>query len=225
MSMQEIVAIRLLTFKGLKNKLKAFQWMGKKLAKPWEATGLVFSKHMGVGAGNGFSILPDFSMYAFIGLFESEVTKEEFFSKDLEWKEFESLSCQLQGVDGSVIKVHGQWNGKNPFNIFPLADKSNKMAVITRASIDWKKAWLFWMNVPKSSRNIQANEELLLAKGVGELPLVEQATVSIWNSQESLEKFAYRSANHQPMIKKTRKYNWYKEEMFVRMEVLKTYGI
>lgn len=223
--MQEIVAVRLLTFQGFSHKLKAFQWMGKKLANPWTSQGLVFSKHLGVGAGNGFSILPDFSMYAFVGLFESTQAMDDFFSNHEEWKTFEGLSSKVQGFDGVVIKVHGLWNGKSPFVAQEVESSTGMMAVITRASIDWKKAWLFWWNVPKSSRNIQQNEDLLLAKGVGESPLVEQATVSIWRNQQALEKFAYRSANHQPMIKKTRLHNWYKEEMFVRMAVLNTYGL
>ncbi|MEN9386260.1 MAG: hypothetical protein RLZZ185_1001, partial [Bacteroidota bacterium] len=29
-----------------------------------------------------------------------------------------------------------------------------------------------------------------------------------------------QSKEHAPMIKKTRKYDWYKEEMFVRMKVV-----
>lgn len=223
--MQEIVSIRILQFKGFKNQFKAFQWMGKKLSKPWEAPGLVFSKHLGVGGGNGFSIIPDFSMYSFLGVFNSQQAADHFFESDLEWKELMSLSSGWKGFDGKAIKGHGLWNGKNPFKIQVDNHPEGKIAVLTRASIQWKKAYLFWLNVPYSSRNLTQNKDLIFAKGVGEMPLVEQATLSIWKNQQALENFAYRSKNHQPMIRKTRQYNWYKEEMFIRLRVLREYFI
>ncbi|MEY2998906.1 MAG: Spheroidene monooxygenase, partial [Bacteroidota bacterium] len=61
-------------------------------------------------------------------------------------------------------------------------------------------------------------------KGVGEYPLVEQATMSVWNSADELDAFAYRSRQHAPMVQKTRKHQWYSEEMFIRMEVLNVIG-
>ncbi|MEY3855064.1 MAG: Spheroidene monooxygenase, partial [Bacteroidota bacterium] len=60
------------------------------------------------------------------------------------------------------------------------------------------------------------------AKGVGEFPLTEQATCSLWESAAHIDAFAYKSNEHSPMIKKTRQFNWYREEMFVRMKVLRT---
>lgn len=223
--MNQLIAIRFLEFKGFERKFKAFQWMGKKLAKPWVDQGLVFSKHLGVGAGNGFSIFPDFSSYAFLGVFESKDDANRFFEHNSEWKEWVSLSETCRGVDGVAIKGHGLWNGKQPFEIESGMTTKGRVAVITRASIDWKKAPLFWWNVPRSSRHIQENESLVLAKGVGEMPLLEQATFSIWENQQALDQFAYRSKDHQPMIKKTRAYAWYKEEMFIRMAVVASYGL
>ncbi len=223
--MQQIVAIRILNFKSIKNKFKAFQWMGSKLSAPWKASGLGFSKHMGVGAGNGFSIIPDFSKYVFIGVFDSEQDSKDFFSKNQEWLEFNSLAESWFGFDGIAIKGHGLWNGKNPFIIQEDIKKEGKVAVITRASIDWKKAHLFWLNVPNSSRHLEKNKDLIFAKGVGEMPIVEQATLSIWKNHEALENFAYRSNSHRPMIQKTRKIKWYKEELFIRLRVVKEYFI
>lgn len=223
--MSQLIAIRFLEFKGFERKFRAFQWMGKKWAKPWVDQGLVFSKHLGVGAGNGFSIFPDFSSYAFLGVFESKEDANRFFEHNSEWKEFEGLSASCKGIDGLAIKGHGFWNGRQPFDIQADHPADGMVAVITRASIDWKKAPLFWFNVPRSSRHIQDNPDLVLAKGVGEMPLVEQATLSIWKNQKALEQFAYRSKDHQPMIKKTRAYAWYKEEMFIRMAVVTSYGL
>lgn len=223
--MGQIVAIRFLHFNPFKNRFRAFQWMGRKWINPWEGEGLVFSKHLGVGAGKGFSIFPDFSQYVFLGVFDSQALADQFFLENKDWNDWLSLADSWKGIDGKAIKGHGLWNGKNPFILQEDSDLEGKLAVITRASIAWTKAIFFWANVPKSSRGLSENEDLLLAKGVGEAPLIEQATISIWKNQSALENFAYRSKNHQPMIKKTRELRWYKEEMFIRLRVLKEYFI
>jgi hypothetical protein len=56
--------------------------------------------------------------------------------------------------------------------------------------------------------------------GIGELPLVEQATFSVWSNAEALEGFAYRSPGHAKRIRETHKYGWYSEEQFTRFAVL-----
>lgn len=222
----QAISIRFLSFKGFSKKRFAFAAMGKSRFKPWTGEGLVFAKHLGVGMGNGFSVIPDFSTYAFLGVFESEESSKLFFTKNAQWLEYASQSDTITGWDAYAIKGHGSWNGKQPFQFHDLPpDFDGKIAVITRASIRWSQAWRFWMNVPASSKNIELQEGLLLAKGVGELPIVEQATFSLWNSQKELDQFAYRSRQHAPMIKKTRQYNWYKEEMFVRMAVVMNYEL
>lgn len=221
----QIVSIRFLTFKGFANKRLALAEMGRSRFNPWKAEGLILAKHLGVGKGNGFSIFPDFSTYAFLGVFETAELANEFFTKDHRWLELKAKTDHISGWDGFAIKAHGTWNQQQPFQLYDLPqDYTGQIAVITRASIRWSQAWRFWMNVPASSKNIELQNGLLLAKGVGELPLVEQATFSLWNSQKELDQFAYKSRQHAPMIKKTRQYNWYKEEMFVRMVVIKVIG-
>lgn len=214
------ISIRFLQFKGFQNKRLAFAAMGQSLNAPWQSDGLVFAKHMGVGKGNGFSIWPDFSMYAFVAIFESESKASSFFASNQRWNNLASAASDIKVYEGFAIKGHGTWNGKQPFDWQELpADFSGKVAVITRASIRWSQAWRFWLNVPSASRHIDQQEGLLFAKGVGELPLVEQATISIWDSIKSLEQYAYKTRQHAQMIKKTRKFNWYKEEMFIRIAI------
>jgi hypothetical protein len=96
----------------------------------------------------------------------------------------------------------------------------DEVAVLTRARIKWSQALRFWWNVPGASRHLDQLPDLMYRKGVGELPLVEQATLSVWRNAEALDAFAYRSREHAPMVRKTREYGWYSEEMFLRMKVL-----
>ena len=57
-------------------------------------------------------------------------------------------------------------------------------------------------------------------KGVGELPIIEQATISIWKSEQSMKDYAYSDKSHLKIIHKARKNNWYSEELFVRSNII-----
>ena len=54
---EKIISIRFLSFKGFLNKRFGFAQMGISFINPWKHSGLLFSKHLGVGAGNGFSLV------------------------------------------------------------------------------------------------------------------------------------------------------------------------
>ncbi|UOQ77376.1 hypothetical protein MUN84_01260 [Hymenobacter sp. 5516J-16] len=62
------------------------------------------------------------------------------------------------------------------------------------------------------------------AIGLGELPVVRQATFSLWESQQAMQDYAYRSEKHKQVIKLTRQENWYGEELFARFRVVRTEG-
>lgn len=221
----DLITIRFLRFDGLRSCWSAFAEMGRKLRRPWIADGLVFSKHFGSGAGQGFSILPDFNTYVFLGAWAQTDDANRFFSSNTEWIALQQTTTDVWGWDAVPIKGHGTWHGQQPFryNQQP-ANWNGEIGVITRASIKLSQAARFWWNVPASSKNIHAHAGMLFSKGIGETPLLEQATVSLWKSEADLQQFAYRSKEHAPMVKKTRLYNWFDEEMFMRMAVTKRIG-
>jgi len=90
------------------------------------------------------------------------------------------------------------------------------IAVITRARIKWKYLWAFWKDVPAASKSLEPFDARWTGKGIGEWPLIQQATFSIWENQEAMMDFAYRNPEHRKVIQKTRKLGWYSEEMFAR---------
>ena len=219
------VTVRFLHFSGTQAKWKAFTEMGRARFEFWKAEGLLFSKHLGSGAGKGFSILPDLSTYAWLGVWNSSEHAKQFFSNDTRWLKFRSLAADCSGWDGIPIRSHGTWNGQQPFvSASDLGGWTGRVAVLTRASIRRSKALRFWMNVPGSSKGIENQPGLIFAKGVGELPLVEQATLSLWDNVQSVQAFAYKGQAHAPMVRKTRETGWYSEEMFVRMAVMNEFG-
>jgi hypothetical protein len=217
---EQIISFRFLSFEGFSNKRFAFAEMGRSFVQSWKSEGLSFTKHLGVGAGNGFSIWPDFSSYAFLGVFDNQAASDHFFASNERWLTLSSNSFAIKGWDAVAIKGHGTWNGSNPFSI--VEDPGNgPLLVMTRASIVWYKSPIFWFYVSHASKYLENRAGLLFAKGVGEFPLIEQATLSLWDSSENLDAFAYKSKEHKPMIKKTRTIGWYSEEMFTRFRVVK----
>src|SRR6056300_1949077 len=67
--MSTVTSLTLFTFK--KNKFWAFQQMGTAPKKMKQVRGLQFFKFLGTGGGQGFSLRPDFSTYAFLGVWNN----------------------------------------------------------------------------------------------------------------------------------------------------------
>ncbi|MEJ7661268.1 MAG: hypothetical protein WKG07_17525 [Hymenobacter sp.] len=77
------------------------------------------------------------------------------------------------------------------------------MAVLTRASIRLRRAPRFWRFIEPTSRALAGAEGLRLAIGLGELPLVRQATFSLWDSAQAMQQYAYRDVRHREVIQLT----------------------
>ena len=75
----------------------------------------------------------------------------------------------------------------------------------------------FWSMVPGSSAAHDVADGLIFSKGIGEVPLLEQATFTIWVNTQSMVNFAYKSF-HAEAVKITRKRNGFNEEMFTRLK-------
>jgi hypothetical protein len=118
------------------------------------------------------------------------------------------------------LQSHGLWGKTNPFEPSKRSlAPDEKIGIITRATLRPSRLLEFWRAVPKASKAIQQAKGVLWYKGIGEWPLVQQATFSLWNSLEDVKDFAYKSTHHAAIVKKTRKRNWYKEDLFARFAV------
>jgi heme-degrading monooxygenase HmoA len=98
------------------------------------------------------------------------------------------------------------------------------IAVLTRATIRLNKLSAFWKNVETVSSQMRTAKGFITSVGIGEVPFIKQATFSIWQSKEYMKQFAYNMQQHAEVIKKTRKENWYSEEMFVRFKIVASSG-
>ncbi|MCC7299163.1 MAG: DUF3291 domain-containing protein [Bacteroidia bacterium] len=224
--MASITTLTLFRFPNLKSKLWAFGQMQFAHAFIAKSPGLQFYKLMGSGRDLGFSIFPDWGVYALLGVWEHEQAAHDFFNHSEIYKRYQNRSSEQWTVFMKPIQTKGLWSGINPFTPAVDLDAHNPLiAVITRATIRTNKLFKFWRFVPKSQRPIQRGcEGLIYTKGVGEVPIVQMATFSVWENLDSLKNFAHNSAEHREAMKKTQQIHWYKEELFTRFQPFKTIG-
>ena len=220
----QITTISFFKYTSLRNKfwgLKMMQFAHKSLAK---TSGLSFYRLLGSGKGRGFNPLPDWSVYCLIQVWESEEDAHTFFNSSNLMKQYKVHTDELFTLYMKNISVSGTWIGKTPFKKVVDLDPDLPIAVITRATIKWNWLLRFWKYVPTSQQGLDGNEGLIYTKGVGEIPIVQMATFSLWQNFEAVKQFAYKSKQHQEAIKKTRKNNWYREELFARFQPYKSTG-
>lgn len=183
-----------------------------------------FSKLMGTGGKSGFSVWPDWSTYLLLQVWKSSAEAEAFFQKNEWYGEYRQRASQFLRVEARAFRSHGKWNGLNPFENQTGNADAPTIGVLTRASIKPGLLPQFWRYVPGVSKNIFERPGLYMAKGVGEIPLLEQATFSIWDSVKLMQQFAYEQKEHARVVKKTRELEWYSEELFARFEILSVKG-
>ncbi len=175
---------------------------------------------MGSGAGNGFSIVPDLTTFCLLQHWQDDASKKQFFNDHEYWNTYRARAKHHLDLDLLPLKVRGSWDQRNPFPTHKPIHPEGKIAVLTRATIKKRFIPKFWSQVPMVSRPVRHAKGHIFSKGVGELPLFLQATVSVWESKEDMYNYAYRNRQHLEMIKKTRELGWYKEELFAEFLVL-----
>lgn len=188
--------------------------------------GLGFFKLLGSGAANGFGLWPNLDRYALMAVWEDAAAAETFFAQHPLWAEYKRRSAETWAVYLAPLKAHGLWDGQTPFAYAPDPPGSANapVAVLTRASIHWLKTQRFWQFVEPTSAALAGAVGVRAALGLGELPVVRQATFSVWETAQAMQEYAYRDARHREAIQLTRREQWYAEEMFARFRVLGSTG-
>lgn len=219
-----VVTISFFRFSGFA-KIWALQQMQLASYALKRVPGLKFFKLMGSGYGTGFSIRPDFSTFALLCVWKDQKAAESGIGFSRIMQDFKSKADEDWTTYMHTLASHGKWSGVSPFEATNREKESpGIIAVITRASLHYKHLYNFWKHVPSVSKAIQDKPGLIFTKGIGEFPLVHQATFSVWASQQDMMAFAYQNSYHTEVIRKTRQLGWYKEELFARFKPFKAEG-
>lgn len=183
-----------------------------------------FWKLMGCGKNGTFDKQPDWRQWAILYTTKdatpSSLSHSTFINSYIRFLKAQTVTYLLQPIEG-----HGLWDGKTCFgNLPPHSQYEGEIAVLTRATIRLNKLGRFWQHVPQVAEVMQSTPGFITSYGIGEVPWIKQATFSIWQSKAAMKTFAYNMQQHADVVHKTRKENWYSEEMFVRFKVLACYG-
>jgi hypothetical protein len=215
----EIVTISFFKFSTIASKWWAFKAMGLYSNKIEILPKPKFIKLLGSGGNGGFGLWPNFGIYGLLISWENKAHWEEFKNTSTFWKMYMTKASDHTHLELEPLLAHGYWDEKQPF-----ANTKNKpngaIAVLTRGKIKRNHLLGFWTKVAPASKSMFQAKGLNMAIGLGELPLIQQATVSIWESVETMQQYAYKSEQHSRVIKLTREKKWYSEELFARFNIL-----
>jgi hypothetical protein len=193
---------------------------------------VAFYKLMGTGKNGSFDIWPDLSQWSVLVFYK----KEKYSSTD-----FQKLTGKLLG--GFIFTWlrlfkantrffhlepyagHGTWDKRSFIAQRKTPEEPDgKIAVLTRATISIKGLIPFWKAVPSTSLHLNQHPGFVYSIGIGEVPLIKQATFSIWETEAEMKSYAYKMRAHQEVIRRTRTEKWYDEEMFLRFKLLEEYS-
>lgn len=189
--------------------------------------GLCFWRLLGVGRGRVFSPLADLRRSALFTVWNSYAALKQF-------EQHSPLMCRIHEradeawtVHMQPVSWHGLWSGRDPFAGITAAASpaSGPWVILTRATIRPVRLRAFLQAVPSVAELLLQQPDLLNSVGIGEAPLLRQATLSVWRSLPALKHFAYDSTSlHSAVIRRTRREGWYSEELFARFRPVASWG-
>ena len=184
-----------------------------------------FWKLMGSGKNAQVDLAPNFKHWAILTTWKNKTDYEEFSSKSFPMKWFRLFGMEEFTILLKPLSSHGQWSAAEPFKTErTYYNPNDRIAVITRAAIQLGKVKEFKENINRAAASMRKAPGFILSAGIGENPFLDQATFSIWENEESMKNYAYKSFDHSDIIKLTRERKWYSEELFARFAIIETYG-
>jgi heme-degrading monooxygenase HmoA len=190
------------------------------------APGLRFRKLLGMGSGIGFSARPDPRAWSLLTVWDRLADFERFHADSPVMAQYRRRGSEVYTLVLDPLSSHGRWDGAEPFGPgAPEAPPGDRpVAVLTRASIRLSRLHRFWSRVAPVDATLRDHPELALTFGVGELPWIRQATLSVWRTADGMRAWAYRSSAHAEVVRRTRDERWYAEECFARFALVETRG-
>jgi spheroidene monooxygenase len=185
--------------------------------------GLRFERFLGSGHEGGFGLSPGWDRFGYLGLFDTEAQAHDFIDHSPQLQSYRDHADALRVLSLQAFSSRGQWGGVAiPVSAEP-PEASSRMASMTRASIHWQRALAFWSKSPAAEADLAQAEGCELAVGLGEAPLVRQATFSIWSSQDAMTQYAH-SGGHQAAIAAAYGERYFSESAFIRFRILRDIG-
>lgn len=182
-----------------------------------------FFKLLGAGSGLGYRAWPKYGVIGVFMVWDEIDEAKAFFHSD-RFTNISATSSEQYTVFLQPSSSRGTWSGFGNWR-FGSQENGNKglVCALTRATIKRRYLYDFWKMVPSISMIQKNYPGLIFSQGVGEVPVLEQATFTIWENTQSMEEFAYTTF-HGKAIQRVRQANGFKEQMFTRFNPIMSYG-
>jgi hypothetical protein len=181
-----------------------------------------FAKALGSGHQGGFGLRPSGSRQGLLVNFGSLAQAESFVATSPIVQGYQQRATECCIALLRATSCRGSWGGSS-IAATAQAQADAPVAALTRASIRASKAWTFWRHSPASERSLEQAAGCQLAVGLGEAPLLRQATFSLWDNQAAMDAYA-RSGAHLQALRGAQQGGWFTESMFVRFAPLSITG-
>ena len=210
-----VITFTCFRYEGVRNKVWAMSQMQLALPSLQRVDGLQFFKML--GTGQQFHYFPNFSVYGMLAVWEDLTHAQRFFRDSPAFRPFAARSQEWWTLYLKNYQTHGYWSGQQPFVPTAKAPPADQpIAVLTRATLNLARLRSFWGQAVRINRQFAEHTDCWLSLGIGEWPVVQQATFSLWKDADSMKRFAYRSPLHQQAIRRTRQHAWFTEDLFAR---------
>jgi hypothetical protein len=176
--------------------------------------GVRFAKVLGSGFDGGFGLKPSASRQGLLCLFDDDWAAQDFLAHSPLVTAYRDHAREYLEVRLRPFSCRGTWDGVR-FEPSVAPPEGGPIAGLTRASIRPHLARRFWSKAPPAERSLANASGCLLAAGLGEAPLLRQATFTVWDSVASMDGYA-RTGAHLEAIRASREGNYFSESMFVR---------
>ncbi len=176
--------------------------------------GLSFFRILGSGHDGGFGLRPSASRQGLFCLFDTAATADRFLAEDPLVVRYRKHAGEFLSVKLHTYSCRGTWAGLS-LPVVTDTPTSGPIAAITRASIRPQRAAAFWRMAPPAQDALADAPGCLLATGLGEAPLLRQATFSIWNGVDDMDRYA-RTGAHLDAIRAAHRHGFFSESMFAR---------
>ena len=214
----QCVSLSLYRFGGISARLWAFAMMGAaRFALP-RIEGITFWKLCGSGTGEGFTPVPNTAVYAILLTWPDRRTAENQLATAALFRSYRRMAQESWTVFLSPISVRGRWSNKTPFETQDQPAEG-PIAALTRATVKPAVALKFWQRVPDISQVIGSDPNVMFKIGIGEVPLMQQITFSIWPDTDSMATFARKDGPHARAIRAVRDGAWFREELYARFRI------
>jgi spheroidene monooxygenase len=218
----QVATMSFFRFEGFMNRRWAMNQMYESRAKLRKIEGVQFFKLLGTGSKDGYSLWPDFGVYAIFVVWETLGIAQNF-KESAVFREYRKHCKEHITFYLSPVSSRGSWSGFSNWRLNQPDPAILQICALTRAAIKFSYMPKFWSMVSAISDEHKAAQGKLFSKGVGEYPFFEQATFTIWRDKQSMDNFA-RHNTHLQAIKITRERKGFSEEMFTRFQPVMTEG-